>query len=152
MAYDKVVDSTKLESDLTTVANAIRRKAGTTGKMAFPSGWVVTVNGIKSTVIPTCTLTIKAYPNSLVTSCTATVWDGEKISTKTVGDFSSTRFVIENVVCGSVVSFVGDLNFGNSSNLERVGSTGGSYGGDDMYAIIPTAPAGGDTILDFEPM
>ena len=40
MGYDKVIDSAKLDADLTTVAGAIRAKAGSTGEMAFPNGYV----------------------------------------------------------------------------------------------------------------
>lgn len=43
MAYDKVVDSAKLDADLKTIADAIRAKAGTTGEMAFPEGYVSAV-------------------------------------------------------------------------------------------------------------
>ena len=48
MAYDKVIDSSVLEADLTSVADAIRGKTGTTGELAFPDGYVSAVNGISS--------------------------------------------------------------------------------------------------------
>lgn len=50
MAVDKAVDSAALESDLTSVANAIRAKGGTTGKLSFPDGYVSAVNAISSGV------------------------------------------------------------------------------------------------------
>lgn len=40
MAYDKVVDSTQLEADLTSVADKIREKADITDKLEFPSGFL----------------------------------------------------------------------------------------------------------------
>lgn len=46
MAVDKLVDSTQLDSDLTSVANAIRTKGGTSGSLAFPSGFVSAINAI----------------------------------------------------------------------------------------------------------
>jgi len=46
MAVDKLVDSTQLNSDLTSVANAIRAKGGTSSSLAFPSGFVNAVNTI----------------------------------------------------------------------------------------------------------
>ena len=46
MAVDKLVDSTQLNSDLTSVANAIRTKGGTSSSLAFPSGFVSAVNAI----------------------------------------------------------------------------------------------------------
>ena len=46
MALDKLVDSAALDANLTSVANAIRAKGGTSGPMAFPTGFVSAVNAI----------------------------------------------------------------------------------------------------------
>lgn len=46
MALDKLVDSAALDSDLTSVANAIRAKGGTSGTLAFPAGFVSAVEAI----------------------------------------------------------------------------------------------------------
>lgn len=46
MALDKLVDSTQLDSDLTSVANAIRTKGGTSAQLAFPAGFVSAVQAI----------------------------------------------------------------------------------------------------------
>lgn len=48
MAVDKLVDSTQLDSDLTSVANAIRTKGGTSGQLAFPAGFVGAIEAIPS--------------------------------------------------------------------------------------------------------
>ena len=48
MAVDKLVDSTQLDADLTSVANAIRTKGGTSASLAFPAGFVSAID-----VIPT---------------------------------------------------------------------------------------------------
>ena len=48
MAYDKVVDSTQLDSDLTSVADAIRAKSGGSAQLAFPSGFVSEIGNIPS--------------------------------------------------------------------------------------------------------
>ena len=48
MAVDKLVDSTQLDADLTSVANAIRTKGGTSADLAFPSGFVSAVEAIPS--------------------------------------------------------------------------------------------------------
>lgn len=40
MALDKLVDSTQLDSDLTSVADAIRSKSGGSSQLVFPSGFV----------------------------------------------------------------------------------------------------------------
>ena len=46
MALDKLVDSTQLDADLTSVANAIRTKGGTSAQLAFPAGFVSAVEAI----------------------------------------------------------------------------------------------------------
>ena len=46
MSVDKLVDSTQLDSDLTSVANAIRTKGGTSAQLAFPAGFVSAINAI----------------------------------------------------------------------------------------------------------
>ena len=46
MAVDKLVDSTQLDSDLTSVANAIRTKGGTSANLAFPAGFVEAIGAI----------------------------------------------------------------------------------------------------------
>ena len=46
MAVDKLVDSTQLDADLTSVANAIRAKSGGSSQLAFPSGFVSEIGNI----------------------------------------------------------------------------------------------------------
>ncbi len=46
MAVDKLVDSTQLNSDLTSVANAIRTKGATSGQLVFPAGFVSAIGDI----------------------------------------------------------------------------------------------------------
>lgn len=46
MALDALVDSTQLDSDLTSVANAIRTKGGTSASLAFPAGFVSAIDAI----------------------------------------------------------------------------------------------------------
>lgn len=48
MALDKLVDSTQLDSDLTSVANAIRAKGGTSASLAFPADFVSEIGNIPS--------------------------------------------------------------------------------------------------------
>lgn len=48
MAVDKLVDSTQLDADLTSVANAIRTKGGTSAQLAFPAGFVSAVEAIET--------------------------------------------------------------------------------------------------------
>lgn len=46
MSVDKLVDSSQLDSDLTSVANAIRTRGGTSADLAFPAGFVSAVGAI----------------------------------------------------------------------------------------------------------
>ena len=48
MAYDKVIDSAKLDTDLTTVADAIRAKGGTTDPLSFPTGFADAISAIQA--------------------------------------------------------------------------------------------------------
>lgn len=48
MAVDKLVDSAQLDADLTSVANAIRTKGGTSAQLAFPQGFVDAVEAIET--------------------------------------------------------------------------------------------------------
>lgn len=48
MAIKKIVDSTQLDADLTSVANAIRAKSGGSSQLAFPAGFVSEIQAIPS--------------------------------------------------------------------------------------------------------
>ena len=48
MALDKLVDSTQLDADLTSVANAIRTKGGTNAQLAFPAEFVSAIEDIET--------------------------------------------------------------------------------------------------------
>lgn len=67
MALDKLVDSSQLDSDLTSVANAIRTKGGTSAQMAFPAGFVSAVQAIPTGTTPTGTKQISISANGTTT-------------------------------------------------------------------------------------
>ena len=48
MAVDKLVDSSQLDSDLTSIANAIRTKGGTSAQLAFPAGFIDAIDAIET--------------------------------------------------------------------------------------------------------
>lgn len=48
MAVDKLVDSTQLDADLTSVANAIRTKGGTSASLEFPADFLTAIAAIPS--------------------------------------------------------------------------------------------------------
>ena len=78
MAIDKAVDSTQLNADLTSVANAIRTKGKTSAQLAFPEGFVSAVNAISEpptgtkqisiTQNGTSTTDVSGYANAEVTA------------------------------------------------------------------------------------
>jgi len=67
MAVDKLVDSTQLDAGLTSVANAIRTKGGTSADLAFPAGFVSAVNAIPTGGSPTGTKQISITENGTTT-------------------------------------------------------------------------------------
>lgn len=48
MAIDKSIDSAQLDADLTSVANAIRSKGGTSAQLAFPADFVQAIEDIET--------------------------------------------------------------------------------------------------------
>lgn len=70
MALDKLVDSTQLDNNLTSVANAIRAKSGGTGQLAFPAGFVSEIGNISTGgggITPTGTKEITITENGTTT-------------------------------------------------------------------------------------
>lgn len=70
MALDKLVDSTQLDNNLTSVANAIRAKSGGTGQLAFPAGFVSEIGNIPTGgggITPTGTKNITITENGTIT-------------------------------------------------------------------------------------
>lgn len=67
MAVDKLVDSTQLDADLTSIANAIRTKGGTSASLAFPAGFVSAVQAIPTGITPTGTKSITITANGTTT-------------------------------------------------------------------------------------
>lgn len=67
MSVDKLVDSTQLDADLTSVANAIRTKGGTSAQLAFPTGFVTAIGSIPTGTTPTGTKSISIVTNGTQT-------------------------------------------------------------------------------------
>jgi hypothetical protein len=67
MALDKLVDSAQLDNNLTSIANAIRTKGGTSAQMAFPAGFVSAVQAIPTGSTPTGTKQININANGTTT-------------------------------------------------------------------------------------
>lgn len=67
MSVDKLVDSSQLDTDLTSVANAIRAKSGGSSQLAFPAGFVSEIQAIPTGVTPTGTKQISITQNGTTT-------------------------------------------------------------------------------------
>lgn len=68
MALDALVDSTQLDADLTSVANAIRTKGGTSAQLAFPADFVQAIGAISGGVtVHKGTFTPAVYSTSAYT-------------------------------------------------------------------------------------
>lgn len=78
MSVDKLVDSTQLDSDLTSVANAIRSKTGGSVSLTFPAEFVSAINGIPTGgSLETGSQTITATESSQsITMTPSTGYDG----------------------------------------------------------------------------
>lgn len=138
MAVDKLVDSTQLDADLTSVANAIRAKSGGSSQLAFPRGFVSEIGNISTggashwDLIGSATLTLSEF-----TSTTAE-------ETGTDIDISNTdyEFILVEVTCsaaiesatewGMTVHLVGRLSNGRvysntGSAIQQVGHSSLSF-------------------------
>ena len=147
MAVDKLVDSTQLDSDLTSVANAIRTKSGGSGQLAFPSGFVSEIGNIPSggdTSIEDSLITGANFPsvyeNSRVTSVRGHAFDGVANFTKlslpevtSVSQYSFYSGKFEEIELPKLTG-VNGANFRYCSRLKKLflpSLTDGSSSGDN---------------------
>lgn len=70
MAENKVVNITQLESDLTSIANAIREKSGASGSLVFPDGFADAIASIASVPSEIAELSSGVYIPAGTTSAT----------------------------------------------------------------------------------
>lgn len=104
MAVDKLVDSTQLNSDLTSVANAIRAKSGGSSQLAFPSGFVSEIGNIPSGGGDTNENLRKMFDNTL----TSYIDDSLTAINSTVGNGSNFKeFIAHNVTAINVAAWNG---------------------------------------------
>ena len=174
MATYKIVDADKLDADLTSVANTIRGKSGTTGEMSFPDGFNDAVNSIAvggGALTPSEGLAFKqTYESPLYSGCYG--WSGKGTCTDTeivvpcatpeghpvisVGYLSSDSQDASGIWCEGIskiylpdtvtyIRFSG-LLYGDILKYIKFGRYFGSVG-ESMYADGMSPPT--DVVLDF---
>lgn len=133
MAIDKAIDSSVLDANLTTVAQAIRAKGGTTQPLAFPAGFKSAIEDIETGITPSGSLTITENGTYDVTGKAQAVvsvpvpnyrrWTGAITSTITgVGTFA---LLVEDEIIGQVA--------GLDSLLVRMTT---DFSGNDAYTLL----------------
>lgn len=112
MSEMKLIDSTQLDTDLTSVANAIRTKGGTNADLAFPAGFVSAVEAISRVSIDD--MISGAWPSGdIVYDSTATPIDYALAYRKHIGSLTITNatnlsnyFAINSSVTSVTAPFV----------------------------------------------
>jgi hypothetical protein len=118
MAVDKLVDSNQLDANLTSVANAIRAKGGTSAQMAFPTGFVSAVQAIPTGTTPTGTKQISINQNGTTIENVAAYANAEiTVDVSGGGGYSieeiatNSAFYRQNLVLPPNITTVGDGAF-----------------------------------------
>lgn len=139
MAYDKVVDSTSLDSKLTQVADAIRTKGNTSADLQFPSGFISAIQAIQTgtelqiIVSVTSGATVTATKGSLSVSgtsvngtCMLTVPEEGEWTVSATLDGKMTDSNIVNVVSSYDTSlvFIPALNDNSWETIRRISDAG----------------------------
>lgn len=127
MAVDKLVDSNQLDANLTSVANAIRAKGGTSAQMAFPTGFVSAVQAIPTGTTPTGTKQISITQNGTTTEDVAAYANAEimvNVSGYTIEDIATNdAFYHQNITLPSTVTAIGSGAF-YAKQISSISGTG----------------------------
>lgn len=117
MAIDKAIDSTALDNGLTTVADAIRAKGGTSAQFAFPNGMAQAIADLPSGGIT---------PTGSTTLTEENTYDVTNKATAVV-DFSATRANLAEAVTAKGVDTLPDSSFDTIANhISLIEGGGGS--------------------------
>ena len=112
MAYDTVVDKTKLEAAITATADAIRAKTGGTGLITWDTskGFADAVDGLTAGGggggsggdVETCTVVLTSQHGYIEAYCATILEDGE-VSATSMLQTEALSVTLENVLCNSAV-------------------------------------------------
>ena len=129
MSVDKLVDSTQLDADLTSVANAIRTKGGTSASLAFPAGFVSAVEAIPTggggdTFAQICNKTITSYESTeLLTIPGNTLRSNTTLTSINAPNLENLGSYALGGFRGTVIALPGFKGDGNSEGYYFSGST-----------------------------
>ena len=88
MSNYKKVDAVKLDSDLNAVADKIREKTGGTDELAFPEGFIESLDSITGGAsLEACTVTLKDEYGSIYYATGTTVIDGAEAPFSLINDY-----------------------------------------------------------------
>ena len=145
MAIDKAIDSGVLDANLTTVAQAIRAKGGTTQPLAFPAGFQSAIEAIETGITPEGSLTITANGTYDVTDKAQAVvsvpvpnyrrWTGT--ITSTINGAWTFALLVEDEIIGQVA--------GLDSLLVRVTT---DFSGNDAYTMLSGTAANAQYVIN----
>ena len=137
MAIDKLVDSAQLESDLTSVADAIRAKTGGTADLAFPADFVSEIGSISGggsgpqwELIGSVELELPEYTD------TSTV---ENINTEINVAITDYAYIMTTITCDAVIT--------TSTEWGMTISLGGRYTSNSNYYSIANGGQKGASTL-----
>ena len=115
MPYDKIVDSTVLDSGLKKIADAIRKKTGRNDKIEFPNDMVEAISSIQSGSSTSDDTTFKEVIERTVTHATL------PIDLTTIGGYSFYGcYSLETVIMPDSVKTIGNRAFYNCRLLQSV--------------------------------
>ena len=128
MSVDKLVDSTQLDADLTSVANAIRAKRGGNDTLAFPSGFVSEIGEIETGYALNDIVNNIEPSGELVIDGPTTIRQYQFLLNQEITKVSSPTVI---AICGHA--------FQNCFNLEEVSFPNCIYIGEKTNAYASTA-------------
>ena len=133
MAIDKAIDSGVLDANLTTVAQAIRAKGGTTQPLTFPGGFKSAIEAIETGITPEGSITITENGTYDVTS------KAQAVVSVPVPNYRRWTGTITSTIIGSGVMHVLEEDeiigqvAGLDSLLVRVTT---DFSGNDAYTLL----------------
>lgn len=126
MSVDKLVDSTQLDSDLTSVANAIRTKGGTSASLAFPTGFVDAIDAIETGGASAQTATGTFTGNDTQYARFTCTFSPDAVYIVRINVVSLSERVFAGFIGGTFGSNAGNVLYQNNANATAFGSYTGN--------------------------